>query len=195
MRVLHTDFVPDWAMVHKQALYRDNPSSMPIVMAGDSLTDYGDWPELLHRLDVGNRGITGDTSAGLLERAGMLATDGAIVAVMIGENDLAEHRSVSEVCSNIAGLVDRLRTRHPVLLEATLLTGSSVLNKQIADLDVCERRVCESSKGCTYLDLNPELAPGGALAADLTFDGFHLNQAGYARWAKVLGPVLEKAAR
>ena len=38
------------------------------VMRGDSITDHGEWNELLGREDVINRGIGGDTTYGVLKR-------------------------------------------------------------------------------------------------------------------------------
>ncbi|MDX7950589.1 GDSL-type esterase/lipase family protein [Lichenihabitans sp. Uapishka_5] len=191
MHVLHTDFTPNWPMLHKQALYHDNPSTMPIVMAGDSLVDYADWPALLRRSDVGNRGITGDSAEGLLQRADELAAPGATIALMIGENDLAAHQTVAATCTTVALLVRRLTADHPLILHATLLTAAPTLNGPIRELDACERRACAEAGRCTFLDLNPIMAPAGILDPALTLDGFHLNQQGYVRWADALRPVLD----
>ena len=39
-----------------------------IVMLGDSITDEGQWDELLNNSKVQNRGISGDTTDGVLDR-------------------------------------------------------------------------------------------------------------------------------
>ncbi len=39
-----------------------------VVLLGDSLTDFGEWPDLLPDLSVQNRGISGDTVWGVQKR-------------------------------------------------------------------------------------------------------------------------------
>jgi len=60
-----------------------------IVMLGDSLTEWGNWHELVPEHRVINRGIAGDTSSGVLDRLQeVIERRPKVVFVMIGTNDI-----------------------------------------------------------------------------------------------------------
>src|SRR5919199_5722857 len=50
------------------SVFESTPGTADIVMLGDSLTEEGNWTEVLPGWRVINRGIGGDTSAGVLKR-------------------------------------------------------------------------------------------------------------------------------
>ena len=53
----------------KVANFRSYPNSKKdIVFLGNSITDYGEWTELLQLPEAKNRGISGDITFGILER-------------------------------------------------------------------------------------------------------------------------------
>ena len=52
----------------RAALFRELNGMPDIVMLGDSLTEWGNWHELVPEFRVINRGIAGDTSSGVLDR-------------------------------------------------------------------------------------------------------------------------------
>lgn len=56
----------------RKALFERLDCKDKIVFIGDSITDGGEWNELLGRNDVVNRGIIGDTTNGVLNRLGSL---------------------------------------------------------------------------------------------------------------------------
>ena len=52
----------------KQTLFESLPTSPEdIVMLGNSITDGGEWAEILDNVHVKNRGISGDTTDGVLQ--------------------------------------------------------------------------------------------------------------------------------
>ena len=172
----------------RASLFQDLDANAKYAMVGDSLTDLGEWQELLHRDDVVNRGITNDTTAGLLSRLKESAPDHSKVFLLIGVNDLLHDASVSATEEGIAKAVSRLQPAHEVLLQSTLLTDrDDALNRKIGQLDAFERNLCRGG-GCTFVDLNLALSAGGRLNPAYTADGLHLNGSGYRRWAKVIAP-------
>ena len=67
----------------------DRPKS--VIFLGDSITDSAEWSELFGDLHVLNRGISGDNTAGVLNRFGeIIQRKPAEVFLMIGIDDLAE---------------------------------------------------------------------------------------------------------
>ena len=62
----------------KQTLFESLATSPEdIVMLGNSITDGGEWAEILDNVHVKNRGISGDTTDGVLQRLSSI-TDGKL---------------------------------------------------------------------------------------------------------------------
>src|SRR5512139_2187826 len=81
---------------------RLEPERGGIVLLGDSLTERGEWRELLERNDVYNRGISGDTASGVLGRLdAVVRARPRAVAIMIGINDLEAGRAPAEVAADV----------------------------------------------------------------------------------------------
>ena len=73
----------------RAAQHRDLRGSPDIVMLGDSLTEWGNWHELVPEYSILNRGISGDTSSGVLDRLQeVIERRPKVVFVMIGTNDI-----------------------------------------------------------------------------------------------------------
>src|SRR3954451_7586104 len=73
----------------RAALFRELKGMPEIVMLGDSLTEWGNWHELVPEFRVINRGIAGDTSSGVLDRLEeVIARRPKLVFLMIGTNDI-----------------------------------------------------------------------------------------------------------
>ena len=61
-----------------------------IVFLGDSLSDGAEWSELFSRQDILNRGISGDTSTGVLDRLDeVVRHQPKKIFLLIGINDIA----------------------------------------------------------------------------------------------------------
>jgi lysophospholipase L1-like esterase len=82
-----------------------------VVLLGDSITAGTDWNALLPSFDVANRGISSDTTDGVLGRIDkIVAMHPRCVALMIGINDLlsVKPKSVQQISENYTAIVDRL---------------------------------------------------------------------------------------
>jgi lysophospholipase L1-like esterase len=169
------------------------------VLVGDSLTERAEWRELLGRDDVYNRGISGDTVAGVRERidAVLRARPRAIV-LMIGINDLEAGRAPAEVAAAFEELLAAMRAAGPetrlvvlsVLPMRDVGRGVGVANAQVGALNDAIAASCERHRAA-FLDLRPTLTDEtGALGEAFTRDGVHLTGEGYARWAEALKPAV-----
>ncbi len=200
----HASVAPDFWTAHHITARREHLArlSLPdgaVVVVGDSLTERAEWRELLARDDVFNRGISGDTVAGVEAR--LDAVTGAkpkVVALMIGINDLEAGAAPVEVGEGIERLVVRVRQASPstkvlvlsVLPMRDVGRGVGVPSDHVDDLDRRVAALCERH-GATFVDLRPALVDeAGALAARFTLDGVHLTADGYTEWAKALKPHL-----
>ena len=73
-------------------------SKSDIIFLGNSITNGGEWAELLGNPHAKNRGISGDTTQGVLDRLSTI-TKGkpSKIFLLIGTNDLSRGKSVDEV--------------------------------------------------------------------------------------------------
>ncbi|MEB3222569.1 MAG: GDSL-type esterase/lipase family protein [Candidatus Sericytochromatia bacterium] len=183
---------PHWQT--RADLYAAHPATRShVVLVGDSLTEFGPWTELLPGLLVLNRGIAGDTVAGVRQRlAPLVAGPPRAIAVLIGINDLLAGRSPDAVLGDLRHLIGDLRAaapQTPLLVQSLLPVAPEVVGAHHQPrIDAVNDALpgLATGLGAAWLDLRPALAPADSLSAD----GLHLSAAGYSRWAAVLGAHL-----
>lgn len=168
-----------------------------VVFAGDSITEHFPIHEMLQTdKPMYNRGISGDTTSGMLEHLRHLVLDlqPSQVFLLIGTNDLGEGDSTQDIVRRIDTLCAAIRVGAPKA-HLTLLaiypvnpqveTGMPFptvgirTNEAIREMNdaICERA---TERQIAYLDLHDRLADeSGLLKAEYTYDGLHLNVAGY----------------
>ena len=161
------------------------------VMLGDSLSQWfpvGRLPR--HQLWV-NQGISGDTTAGILQRLSLASVAAPeTIYLMVGVNDLKRGASDREILNNLGQIVQRLKQQSPqaqVVLQSILPTRSSqISNARIARLNPWIEAIAQRH-GTMYLDLHRRFAgPDGAIRPELTTDGIHLSPQGYEVWQTAL---------
>src|SRR5262249_22056738 len=151
-----------------------------IVFAGDSLIADGPWSELYS--PIKNRGIGGETTAGLLDRLDEVTESRPRkIFFLVGANCLAADVPVAQVVRNYRKILERVRRESPqtqvfvisVLPVNQRLAGGPVhdnatirvLNGQLRDLAGQFERVA-------FLDVFDALTDaGGDLRKELTTDG------------------------
>ncbi|MTG99239.1 sialate O-acetylesterase [Myroides sp. BIT-d1] len=170
-------------------------SENEIVFLGDSITEQGPWYELFRGLDypVVNRGISGDTTDGVLFRLGeVIESKPKVIFLLIGTNDIYYKRSVDYIVSRIKQIVSVIKTNSPtsqIVLQSILPTYKRTerpldtikkINKQL--------RVLAKNEHIEYLDLFPFFLnnEGKQLNEDYSLDGLHLNAKGYALWVELI---------
>ena len=88
--------------VRRDMFRMDKNDSARILMLGDSLTAQGEWNAMLGKPLVANRGIDGDSSAGVLARIGDDADfRGDAVVIWIGTNDVLQGGAAGPVAERI----------------------------------------------------------------------------------------------
>lgn len=180
-----------------------------IVFVGDSITDlyvlddyYADLPRATY-----NRGIGGDTTAGVLERLDVSIFDIApsAVVLMIGTNDVNGGHDNDVIMDRYEEILDKIYAALPdvklycmsVIPQNDQLEEYTAINvdettEKIQNLNPRIKALAES-RGATYLDLFPLLADeNDRLIRKYSDDGIHLNAAGFEVWTGLLKPYLAK---
>lgn len=178
--------------------------SADIVFLGNSLTNGGEWDELLGMPNAVNRGISGDTTEGIADRLGSITRGKpAKIFLMAGVNDVSHDIPADSVAQSVLALIERIHAESPstkVYLQSLLPINNSfgrykaVFGKEqtVRDVNRLLRPVVESA-GATWIDIYGLFADAeGNLRADLTNDGLHLLAPGYAIWRDALRPYVEE---
>ena len=172
------------------------PSTRSIAFLGDSRIEGGMWEELLDRSDIANRGISGDTTIGILERLDRSVPEGSsFCLIQAGVNDLFRGMGPSDVARNYKQILDSLKQRgvRQVMISSVILCdqGHVEVNSRIKTLNSELARLADN-QSIRWLDLNSVLAPNGYLELRYTSDGVHLNGEGYRVLASAIAPLLPK---
>ncbi|NJR64208.1 MAG: G-D-S-L family lipolytic protein [Leptolyngbyaceae cyanobacterium CRU_2_3] len=169
------------------------------VLLGDSITHEGEWAELLGAIAVKNRGISGDTTGGLLSRlAPILDAAPQTILLMIGINDLLnQQNSPAEISQNYHKILAHIQAQAPqtrVLVQSVLPVNAQLCGRQVSqEIMVVNAQLQALSKEFSYeyIDLFQQFTdPQNQLDQQYTLDGVHLNGAGYLRWQQILEPYL-----
>ncbi|MGL4520647.1 MAG: SGNH/GDSL hydrolase family protein [Phocaeicola sp.] len=178
-------------------------TSKDIVFVGNSITDGGEWFELLNNKHVKNRGISGDVSMGVYDRLEAI-TNGKPkkIFILIGVNDLPRKTAIEEIVSNINQVIGKIKEQSPktkIYLQSVLpmsdeknmFHGHTERHADVAPLNSLLEAVAQKEQ-ITYIDLysqfiNPET---GKMDLRYTNDGLHLLGAGYELWASIVKPYV-----
>lgn len=195
----------------------DRNKDAKILFLGDSQVSLADWNAMLGAPLVANRGIEGDTTAGVLAR---LSDDqdfaGDAVVLWIGTNDVLQGEGAEGIAGRIVDAARRLGDRRSEIEDGEGAVGDGrseiedggrrVIVLSVAPVAEWVERAAERNLvvaevnerlataapgyGFTFVDLDPVLADGrGYLRGDMTSDGVHLNAAAYR---EIVGKVEEK---
>lgn len=157
------------------------------MMLGDSITDEAQWDELLNIDTIQNRGISGDTTQGVLARLNSVSKNIEKVFIMIGVNDIMRGKEVNEVYSNYLKIIKFFQEKNiKVYIQSTLFIGekrAGNFNIKVEDLN--KRLESFANKNSIeFINLNKIFAPNKMLKQEFTFDDLHLNGSAYKLWAQ-----------
>ncbi|MCD8173688.1 MAG: GDSL-type esterase/lipase family protein [Alistipes sp.] len=174
-----------------------------IVMAGNSITDGGEWAEFFPGVSIKNRGISADRTYHVLDRLDpIIAGKPRMIFLMIGTNDLGAGFSPGFTAGNIGKIIDRILTESPGtrLYVQTIFPVNDAFGQahrhvnrdaEIVETNELIKAIC-AEKGVEVIDMWTALADGnGKLNAAYTNDGLHLTGDGYLRWVEVLKPYIQ----
>ena len=171
-----------------------------VVFLGDSITQgWGDnvggsFPTL----KVANRGISGDTTRGMLVRLAddVLKLQPTGVVMLMGTNDLEEGADAATIAGNVQLILESLKT-HNAKMPITLcrVFPASASKKRPADqikaINAAIAEIARNYAQVTVVDTWTLFADDKGDAKPAEFpDLLHPNQAGYVKWAAAIRPVL-----
>ena len=175
----------------------------PVVFFGDSITFGADWERLFPESPVVNRGISGDTTSGLLNRQNeIIALRPKQIFLMIGTNDLCFGRPVDQVVENYSKILARFQAElpgTPVYVQSILPFNDQMFpsnglrkNQNIRALNKAIKPLAQKF-GYEYLDLSGAFTgKDGRLLQQYTYDGLHLNDDAYQVWRRLIDSYVVK---
>ncbi len=171
-----------------------------VVFLGDSITQgWGDdFQGRFPGLKAANRGISGDTTRGMLIRLeqDVISLNPSAVIMLMGTNDLEEQASSKDIAGNVKLIVEALKKHNsqmPIVL--CQVFPSSASKKRPSDRIREINQLCaDAVRGdtqVTVLDTWTLFAneQGDAKPEEMP-DLLHLNEVGYTKWAGALRPIL-----
>lgn len=171
-----------------------------LVFLGDSITQgWGDdMGGSFPGVKVANRGISGDTTRGVLIRLqeDVLSLKPSGIVLLIGTNDLEEQADPETIAANLKLILAALKQHDPKMpIVLCQVFPSSASKKRPADkIKKINQLYAAAVKGdaqVTFIETWPLFANGQGDAKVEEFpDVLHPNKAGYAKWAAAIRPVL-----
>ncbi len=171
-----------------------------VVFLGDSITQ--GWGARLSSafdgMQAANRGISGDTTRGMLIRLqeDVLSLNPSAIVILAGTNDLEEGASPEVIAGNlqlILAAIQKHNDKTPVVL--SLVFPSSESKKRPADkiqqINNLYQQAVKANPQVTVVDTWTLFAnEAGDAKAEEFPDLLHPNDQGYAKWAAALRPIL-----
>lgn len=206
-------YLRDWPRLTR---YRQENATLPppaageqrVVFLGDSITD--DWGRKGGTFFPGkpyvNRGIGGQTTPQMLLRMrdDVIALEPAVLVLLAGTNDISENTgpiTLQQVEGNIESITELASVHGIRVVLSTLLPVTDAHGEQtrrrppekIRELNAWIRGHCAAGH-CTLLDYAPAMAgDDGLLRPELSNDGLHPNDAGYAVMEPLAQAAIEQA--
>lgn len=180
------------------AFKAENGNFQTVVMVGDSITEGFDLPRFFPYRRIINRGIGADT-IGYLPRAddrrgvifrlaeSIFDCHASHAFLLIGINDLGDLRTPQDIVSRyreMLQIIKAMASRTVIHVQSLLPTSKDFASRKSSILEVNHGlRSLAQEMGYAFLDLHPLFCTEqGELREDLTEDGLHINDAGYAIW-------------
>jgi lysophospholipase L1-like esterase len=170
-----------------------------VVFLGDSITQL--WGEALPAafpgVKIANRGISGDTTRGVLIRLqdDVLMLEPKAVVLLIGTNDLDEGATPEIIAGNVKLILAALKAhspRMPVILCQVFPSSASLRRPadQIKAVNTLYLAAVKNDAQVIPLDTWALFAdPNGDAKPSEFPDLLHPNRVGYAKWAAALDPL------
>lgn len=171
-----------------------------VVFLGDSITQgWGD--DFSHHfpgMKIANRGISGDTTRGVLIRLqeDVLSLGPAAVVLLIGTNDLEEDADPSTIVANLKLIIAAIKqhSRQVPIVLCQVFPSAAKMKRPVDKIKQVNKLYAAAVRGdaqVTVVDtwLLFADAEGDAIPAEFP-DLLHPNQRGYEKWSAALRPIL-----
>lgn len=173
-----------------------------IIFLGNSITDGAEWDELFGNSQIKNRGISGDITAGVINRLDEVTNrKPAKIFLLIGVNDLSRNVSPDSVVKNIMLIADYVHQQSPAteLFVQSILPVNAIYKKfgthtdkapQINQVNLLLQQNAQEHH-YTYINIHDAFCDAeGKMNARLTNDGLHLKGEGYLLWKHIIYPYI-----
>ena len=189
-----------WAERRSQWATQVQEDQGALVFLGDSITQgWGDVGSSFPGIKTANRGISGDTSRGVLIRLqdDVIALNPQGVVLLIGTNDLGDGVEPEVIAGNIKLIIAALRAHNPsmpvILCEVFPSSASKSrpadkirkINDLYQDAVADQPQVTVLDTWSLFKDVH-----GDAKEQEMP-DLLHPDMVGYAKWAAALRPIFE----
>lgn len=169
-----------------------------VVFLGDSITHgWRNLPRVFPELKIANRGISGDTTRGMLIRLqeDVIALNPSAVVMLMGTNDLADGATAEQIAGNVKLIFNAFKDHNPdmPIILCRVFPSSPEKDRTPEDIRKINDQLAEVAKGderITILDTWTLFANDEGNAKIEEFpDLLHPNEIGRAKWAAALRPV------
>jgi len=176
---------------HRTSHFKTVPENFGgVVFLGDSITEMCEWHEFFPGNRIINRGISGDSTFGVLDRlSGIIKLKPEKIFLTIGVNDLQRKYPAETVINNIKKITNILlkETGCKIYLQSILPVIEKRLQTGIKngtiDLVNDELRKFAYENNIEYIDNNKLMKESsGELSENFSRDGLHLNGEAYRLW-------------
>jgi lysophospholipase L1-like esterase len=182
-------------LTKKSIFESEKENQNAIVFLGDSLTDNYDWCEEFQNYNIQNRGISSDTTDGVLNRLDSIINEKPKkIFLMIGINDLGNGKQNDYIINNYNIILEKIKKGSPdtiIYIESILPVNKSLSGSAMADnnkiIDLNKKLQQLQSNNVIYINIFNSLTTNdNELNKDLTYDGVHLNGQGYGIWVNII---------
>ncbi len=160
-----------------------------VVLLGDSHFENFPASELLPGRTIANRGLSGQASSSIVERAEKVARSTPHrVLLMAGINDIFQGVGIEEYTQNMQGMLHLFASQRVKMVVVSIPPNAYPTTQRSVDaFNKALSELC-NARDVTFVDLDPLLLHNGLLNPELTYDGLHLNGAGNMLLGKALAP-------
>ncbi|MCA9136720.1 MAG: DUF1080 domain-containing protein [Planctomycetales bacterium] len=170
-----------------------------VVFLGDSITQgwKDDFSGAFEGMRKANRGISGDTTRGVLYRLDedVISLNPSAVVMLMGTNDLEEKASPQTIADNVKLILEKLKEHRadmPIVLCEVFPSSASKARSadQIKEINRLYRAIAKGDPQITVVDTWTLFADENGDAKKEEFpDLLHPNPIGYQKWEAALRPV------
>ncbi len=194
-------YQPEWA---KKLYYdrieifkQDTLKFNQIVFLGNSITEGGkDWNEKFGVVGISNRGISGDSTDGVIARLNeIIHFSPKAIFLLIGINDIYNDLipSTDYVANNILKIIKLINHKIPetkIFLQTILPVEKKIYKEKIIEVNGKIKTFVSQSK-FEIIDLYSVFVnKEGIMKKELSYDGVHLNDKGYSVWVDHIKPTV-----
>lgn len=166
-----------------------------IIFLGDSLIEICEWSELFNNSLIRNRGISGDTTYGVLNRLEeVTGTKPSKIFMMVGINDIGKCRPTQSIIEDYEKILNKIKADSPgtkIYVQSVLPINKEKFTthtrvEEILELNSNLNKLCDKVQ-VEYINLYPLfVVADNKLNPQYTTAGIHLNGDGYLIWKEAI---------